>query len=123
LCVLKHNNTTWELSLLATIDEPVDVKLESENKSFEIIAMSESILLKNKENGVEKIDSPEWLAKDSGLAIFDKRNKVSALSFVGKPKMWLLEDLSDDEKELLITVNYSLSMFNWLDQEWRETYL
>lgn len=119
-CIVEHNGKLWELSLSALLDEPLEVQLETDDQFYEVLDVSDQLLLKQGDNGIEKIKSPSWLAKNSGLEFYRQSNKVSALSFVGKPKMWLQEDLSDEQKELLLTVNYSLSMFNWLDDQWRE---
>ena len=120
-CVIEHKGGQWKLSLFDGKDEPLDVQLESEDKFYEILGVSEQLLLKQGNKGIEKVKMPKWLAQNSGLEFYKEQNKIAALSFVGKPKMWLQEDLSDDEKELLLTVNYSLSMFNWLDEEWKDS--
>lgn len=56
---------------------------------------------------------------NSGLGFYINNEQVSALSFIGKPRVWLKKDISENTKKLLLTASYSLFMFDWLDGAWR----
>jgi hypothetical protein len=49
----------------------------------------------------------------------DNKEQNSALSFVGKTKIGLKNDITAQTKKLLASINYNLNMFNWLDSDWR----
>lgn len=119
VCSITHNKKLWELTLTSYSEKKVKVKLKSDNLSYEIKAVSKIISLVKDGSIIERRNSPPWLSLKSGLEFFQNTKQVAALSFVGKPKIWLKDDLSSESKELLLSVNYSLTMFNWLDSNWR----
>jgi hypothetical protein len=119
VCAISHNNKLWELTLTSYSKKKLKVQLKSNDLSYEVKDVSKVISLVRDRNIVERRNSPPWLSLKSGLEFFQNKKQVSALSFVGKPKIWLKDDLSTESKELLLSVNYSLTMFNWLDSDWR----
>jgi len=119
VCAITHNNKLWELTLTSNNEENIKIKLKSESLFYEIKGVSKIINLVKDNNVIEKRNSPPWRSLKSGLEFFQYKEQVAALSFVGKPKIWLRDDLSTESKELLLSVNYSLTMFNWLDSSWR----
>ena len=119
VCVINHNNTRWELTLLSDAKKTIEAQLKSENLYYEIKGLSKVISLVNNVGIVERKNSPPWLSLRSGLEFFQYKEQVAALSFVGQPKIWLKDNLSSDSTALLLSVNYSLTMFNWLDPSWR----
>ncbi|CAM4432722.1 hypothetical protein [Pseudoalteromonas ostreae] len=119
VCAITHNNKLWEFTLTSYNEKKVKAQLRTNNLSYEIKGVSKTISLVKNGNTVERRNSPPWLALNSGLEFFKNKKQVAALSFVGKPKIWLKQNLSTESNELLLTVSYSLTMFNWLDSEWR----
>jgi hypothetical protein len=119
VCAIKHNNKLWELTLISNSEKNIKVQLKSESLFYDIKGVSKIINLVKDNNVIEKRNSPPWRSLKSGLEFFQYKEQVAALSFVGKPKIWLRDDLSTESKELLLSVNYSLTMFNWLDSSWR----
>lgn len=119
VCAIKHNNKLWELTLISNSEKNIKVQLKSESLFYDIKGVSKVINLVKDNNVIEKRNSPPWRSLKSGLEFFQYKEQVAALSFVGKPKIWLRDDLSTESKELLLSVNYSLTMFNWLDSSWR----
>ena len=119
VCAITHNKKLWEFTLTSYSDKQINVQMKSDNVSYQIKGVSKVISLVKDGNKVEKRNSPPWRSLKSGLEYFHNQKQVAALSFVGKPKIWLKDDLSTESKELLLSVNYSLIMFNWLDSDWR----
>jgi hypothetical protein len=119
ICAITHNKKLWELTLTSYSENNIKVQLKSEGLFYDIRGVSKIINLVKDGNLIEKRNSPPWLSLKSGLEFFQHKKQIAALSFVGKPKIWLREDLPTESKELLLSVNYSLTMFNWLDSNWR----
>lgn len=119
VCAITHNNKLWELTLTSYSKNKFKVQLKSNDLFYEVKGVSKVISLVKDGNIVERRNSPPWLSLKSGLEYYQNTKQVAALSFVGKPKIWLREGLSSESKELLLSVNYSLIMFNWLDSHWR----
>jgi hypothetical protein len=119
ICAITHQNTQWQLSFISYAEGGIQAQLKSNDLSYEIKNVTEFISLITGDNGVERRNSPSWLPLKAGLYFYDNKEQVAAQSFVGKPKIWLKDSLSADAKELLLAVNYSLTMFNWLDNDWR----
>lgn len=117
VCSINQGNEHWGLTLKSYKDEPLVVKLSSKNASYTIkdISLHYDIL----SNGEQK-SVPPWMSLHSGLEFYKANHQVSALSFLKKSKIWIKNSLSTDEKALLLSVNYSLMMFNWLDGVWRK---
>ncbi|GAA0820902.1 hypothetical protein GCM10009111_27090 [Colwellia asteriadis] len=119
ICAITHNNKLWELTLTSYSKNKLKVQLKSDDLFYEVKDVSKVISLVKDGDIVERRNSPPWLSLKSGLEYYQNTKQVAALSFVGKPKIWLRGDLSSESKELLLSVNYSLIMFNWLDSNWR----
>jgi len=115
VCSITVANQHWGLTLKSYKNEPIVVKLNSTNSSYLVkeISKHQDIL----SNG-ERRDVLSSLSLHSGLGFYKNNQQVTALSFFKKPKIWIKEGLSTDEEVLLLSANYSLTMFNWLDGEW-----
>lgn len=120
VCAITHNKKHWRLTLASANEEKIEAQLTSSDFSYDIQNVSKVISLIKDGDVVERKSSPPWLSFKSGLKFFHNKEQVAALSFVGKPKIWLSNDLPTESKELLLSVNYSLVMFNWLDSNWRQ---
>lgn len=119
VCAITHNNKLWEFTLTSYKEKKIKAQLRTSNLSYEIKEVSKVISLMTDGNIVKRRNSPPWLSLNSGLEFFKNKKQVAALSFVGKPKIWLKENLGTESNELLLTISYGLTMFNWLDSEWR----
>ncbi len=119
ICAILHNEILWKLILTSHKENRVNVQLESQNLLYEVTEVSKFISLVEGNNGIEGRNIPSVLSSKAGLDFLYNKKQVAALSFVGNPKIWLRNDLPVNSKELLLTVNYSLTMFNWLDSDWR----
>jgi len=115
VCSITVANQHWGLTLKSYKNEPIVVKLNSTNSSYLVkeISKHQDIL----SNG-ERRNVPSYLSLHSGLEFYKNNKQVTALSFFKKTKIWIRNGLSTDEEVLLLSANYSLIMFNWLDREW-----
>ena len=120
VCDVSHNGQHWQLTFNAAKGEKTKVELKTNNQSYRIEAISQSISLVKGSGGIEQRPMPSWVSHNSGLAFYSGTEQLAAFSFVGKAKIWLKSDLPTQTKELLLAVNYSLTLFNWLDSEWNE---
>ena len=50
----------------------------------------------------------------AGVFLSDSNKLVSANSLVGQPKIWLHNSLAEQDVALLLSVNYAISMYDWL---------
>lgn len=120
VCDISHNNQHWQLSFKASKGEKTEIELKTDHQSYHIEEISKRISLVKGPDGIEQRPMPSWVSHHSGLAFFNGTEQLGALSFVGKAKIWLKNDLPPQTKELLLAANYSLTLFNWLDSEWSE---
>jgi len=119
ICSINNQEKQWQLTLHANKEEKLIVKLKNEQQHFVITEISESIDIAGKAPNIQIRNIPTWLSKKSGLSLSYNHKQIAAHSFVGESKFWLNKDISPDMRELLLTVNYSLTLFNWLDSDWR----
>jgi len=115
VCSISVGTQHWGLTLKSNRHEPVVVKLSSTNSSYMVKDVSghQDVL----SNG-ERRDVPSYLSPNSGLEFYKNNQQVAALSFLKNPKIWIKKGLSKEEEALLLSANYSLTMFNWIDGEW-----
>jgi len=116
VCSISVGTQHWGLTLKSNKHEPMVVKLNSTNSAYMVkdISGHQDVL----SNG-ERRDVPSYLSPNAGLEFYKNNQQVAALSFLKNPKIWIREGLSTEEEVLLLSANYSLTMFNWLDGEWR----
>jgi hypothetical protein len=119
VCAITHNQKLWQLTLKSYQNQTTIVQVKSDDRSYQVEDISQNVSLVKKGDIIEQRHSAPWRSLSSGLEFFDNKEQVGALSFVGKPKIWLKNDLPDQTKQLLVSINYSLTMFNWLDSDWR----
>jgi hypothetical protein len=124
-CNINDKDSSWNFSLASNENRTVSLKFVSDDESMNVKGISDVVLFVEDEKGsINKITNeegyyPSHLALNSGLEFFSLTEQVSAISFVGKPRIWLKKGLLEDKKQLLLTVSYSLLMFDWLDSAWR----
>jgi len=116
VCSISVGTQHWGLTLKSNKHEPMVVKLNSTNSAYMVKDVSghQDVL----SNG-ERRDVPSYLSPNSGLEFYKNNQQVAALSFLKNPKIWIKEGLSTEEEVLLLSANYSLTMFNWIDGEWK----
>lgn len=119
VCAITHNQKLWQLTLKSYQNQTTIVQVKSDDRSYQVEDISQNVSLVKKGDIIEQRHSAPWRSISSGLEFFDNKEQVGALSFVDKPKIWLKNDLPDRTKQLLVSINYSLTMFNWLDSDWR----
>lgn len=120
VCSIKHQGQIWKLTLLSEKGSSVKAQFSSDALKYDIKSINDSISLVKNGDKVEKRQSAPWLSNKSGLSFSFDNTQVSAISFVGKPRFWLSNTLSTEQKPLLVAVNYSLTLFNRIDGDWRE---
>lgn len=115
VCSISVGTQHWGLTFKSNKHEPMVVKLNSTNSSYMVKNVSghQDVL----SNG-ERRDVPSYLSPNSGLEFYKNNQQVAALSFLKNPKIWIKKGLSKEEEILLLSANYSLTMFNWIDGEW-----
>lgn len=124
-CNIKDKDSSWDFSLASNENRSVSLKFVSDDESMNVKGISDVVLFIEDEKGnIKNVTNeeryyPSHLALNSGLEFYSLTEQVSAISFVGKPRIWLKKDLLEDQKQLLLTVSYSLLMFDWLDSAWR----
>jgi hypothetical protein len=124
-CEIKQDDEVYNLNLFSNKNRKTNVTLSSDTDEIIIEDIDLYIVLEiNTDYNDENTDSddlyyPRHYAVNSGIGLYMNAEQVSALSFVGKPRIWLKDNLPEDKKQLFLTVNYSLLMFNWLDRAWR----
>ena len=124
-CEIIQGDEVYNLNLLSNKNRKTNATLSSDTDEIIIEDIDLYIVLEiNTDYNDENTDSddlyyPRHYAINSGLGLYMNAEQVSALSFVGKPRIWLKDDLPEDKKQLFLTVAYSLLMFNWLDSAWR----
>jgi len=124
-CEIKQDEKVYNLNLFSNENRKVNVALSSDIEEIIIENIDQYIVLEiNADYNDKNTDSddlyyPRRYAINSGLGLYMNAEQVSALSFVGKPRVWFKDNLPEDKKQLFLTVNYSLLMFNWLDSAWR----
>lgn len=124
-CEINQDDEVYHLNLFSNENRKTDVAISSDTEEIIIENIDHYIILEmntdynDKNTGTDEIYYPRRYAINSGLELYMNAEQVSALSFVGKPRIWLKGNLKDEKKQLFLTVNYSLLMFNWLDSAWR----
>jgi len=124
-CSIELGRSSWDLQFSSNKNRMLKLKLDSDIESFKVLNVSDFIFLHEDEKGdithVAKEGSyyPRKYLLNTGLEFFNEFEQVSALSFVGKPRVWINNNSPEEKKQLFLTVNYSLLMFNWLDSAWR----
>jgi dolichyl-phosphate-mannose--protein O-mannosyl transferase len=119
-CVLDHGNSQSTLTLKLYKDKPLQVQLASKLVALSTYAIDKQYDLVKTEQGIESQSVPPWLSQHAGLEFYDDHQQVAAIAFVGNPKIWLNPSISPATKQLLLLANYSLVMFNWLDDDWKQ---
>ncbi|MFK8030630.1 MAG: hypothetical protein AB8G18_10345 [Gammaproteobacteria bacterium] len=118
-CSIISDNENWQLIIKPDENGTMNFALTSGEKSYAVRATTDLYELVEGKNGPERRSLPPWVSGTSGVEIFSSNEQLSALPFVGEPIMWVKENLPPNKKELLLAVNYSLSMFDWFDDNWR----
>lgn len=120
VCSIKHLGQIWKLTLLSENGNGIKAQFASDALKYDIKSINDSISLIKTGDKIEKHQSAPWLSNKSGLSFSFDNTQASAISFVGKPRFWLSNTLTTEQKQLLIAVNYSLTLFNRIDGDWRE---
>lgn len=120
ICEINNQGSTSTLTLLSVPNKNLKVSFQGGNDliNIESISGAKSIIGEGVSPRVENM--PPWASQNSGVEIFDESQTVAAVSFVGKSKLWMKKNLPPEKEELLVSIFYSLSMFNWLDKDWRQ---
>jgi hypothetical protein len=119
ICTISHNDRNWKLTLVAPFQQKFNAMLTSKNRLYKLTNVS---ALVDSQRKIKKVEDTSYYqhSLNSGLKISNHIQQSSALSFAEKPTIWLKYDLPEQEKQLLLSVNYSLLMFDWLDSGWKE---
>jgi hypothetical protein len=116
-CSITYGDESLDLNLFSNKSRKTNITLTGGDD--EVIVKSIPIYTVIDENYNQYDYEDQYYAINSGLEFHINNEQLSALSFVGKPRVWLKNDMSEDKKQLLLTISYSLFMFDWLDYSWR----
>lgn len=120
LCTIQQGGTSWQLRLKAAEEKAVQVELTSQDMSYTVQLINRAYAIFPGEAGPEHRELPSWASINAGLLFSDAdKQALAAYSFVGDQKIWLSQALSDSQRELLLSVAYSLAMFHWYDGDWQ----
>ncbi|MBC3875512.1 hypothetical protein [Undibacterium flavidum] len=139
-CELQQNDKQWRLTVNATdLESASTPKIELQEQIQGQIQRQVSDQIQEQmpttanETRFELIKQSSYLVNGewrtmtfgpqqfSGLQIQYKNQTVAATSLDGAtPKIWLNKDLPTTQKSLLLAINYSLMMYDWLDSGWRK---
>jgi hypothetical protein len=124
-CELQQNALQWRLTVNTGSTEdaaPPHIELQEQNSQtpsdmhFELV--KESSFLVNGEWRTMTFGPQQF----TGLQMYQKNQTLAATSFDGAtPKIWLNKNLPATQKSLLLAINYSLMMYDWLDNGWRKS--
>ena len=103
-CTIYGNNLNASLFVEAYKYEPLEFTAQILNHSYDVEGIS-----------IKKHQFTQY----AGLKFSENKKDIAAISFGETRKIWLEKSLSKKEKVLLLAVNYSLFMFDWLDNSWR----
>lgn len=118
-CVIKHGDEKWELTLDSTINGPLSASLRAHND--EIFLDEIATLIHLNETGEVVGTVPPWRSQRAGLSFHYQYNQISVISFESRSDFWVKNNLPTSIEELIFTVNYALTLFNWVDNDWRES--
>lgn len=116
LCTIENGTQSATLVLESYAYKPLVVRLSSNDLKYTTKEVLERYDILS--NG-EKRSSPPWLSISSGLKMYKGMQQVSAVSLLNKSKIRITQSLSVNEKELLLSANFCLTMFTWLEDSWR----
>ena len=119
VCSINHNDRNWKLTLDAPFKQKFNATLTSEKLVYKLTNVS---VLADAQRKINKLEDTSYYqhSLNSGLKISNHIQQLSALTFIEEPTIWLKFDLPEEDKQLLLSVNYSLLMFDWLDSGWKE---
>jgi len=116
-CSITYGDESLNLNLFSNKSRKTNITLTGGDDG--IVVKNIPIYTVIDENSNQYDYEDQYYAINSGLEFYINNQQVSALSFVGKPRVWLKNDMPEDKKQLLLTIGYSLFMFDWLDYSWR----
>lgn len=120
VCSFSQNEKIWGLVVNADSEHNMSLQLTDGTKQFELKTIMQSYSLYENDKKLMSRTIGSRASKNSGISISFADQQISALSFVGEPKIWIKNDLDVTQRELLLAVNYSLAMFDWLNADWRK---
>ncbi|MFZ6816842.1 hypothetical protein [Undibacterium sp. Ji22W] len=125
-CELQQNNRQWRLTVNTASNADgatPQIQLQEQDLQtsndirFELV--KESSYLVNGEWRTMTFGPQQF----SGLQVQQRNQTIAATSFDGAtPKIWLNGDLPATQKTLMLGINYSLMMYDWLDSGWRKNH-
>ncbi len=122
-CNIDDGQTQWALSLQAVPDRPVSAALVSNAQVYEITGLNGASASYQGDESDKNVRLPPWASRQSGLGFYQGQDMFAAVSLMDNSYIWTLRGISEQHQALLLTASYSLVMFNWLDEDWRQVYL
>jgi len=117
-CVINHQSSKWELTLAVDVYGKMSAALRSESGEFTLEELGNTVFLD--ESG-KQLEIPNTMQENkSGLKFLQGSEQVAAVSFAGNSTFWVRKNQSAATDELLYSANFALTMFNWIDAEWRQ---
>lgn len=115
-CLFAQGEESWQFVADSRKGESHYFQLTAADLKLDVRPVNDKLLLVNQ----QYMPMPEWIKQMAGVALYQQNRQISALSFDGnKPKIWLHSHLTPTEQAQLLALNYSLLMYDWLDEDWR----
>lgn len=121
VCSFSQDQKSWGLIVNADREHNMSLQLTDGTKQFELTTIMQSYSLYEKDKKLMSRTRDSRDSHNAGISISFNEQQISALSLVGQPKIWIKNDLDVTQRELLLAVNYSLAMFDWLNTDWRKS--
>lgn len=122
-CNIDDGKTQWALSFQAVPDRPISAALVSDGKVYEITGLNGASASYKGDDSGKNVHLPPWASRQSGMGFYQGKDMLAAVSLMENSYIWTLQGADDAQQALFLTAGYSLVMFNWLDEDWRQVYL
>lgn len=67
---------------------------------------------------VSSRELPFWRGQIAGFNIYYQDNIVGAISTIGKPHIWVGKSITQEQRDLAVSLLFSLAVFNDMDNDW-----
>lgn len=119
-CGVKQFDKTWSFSAEIPFRKKIKFYFSEPSDILRIVPLFD--FCERQDNGEIKTakDFLPWVPfQVSGFEIYYKEKIVGALSIIGKPYVWIANDLPEDLSEKVILLQYTMYMFNQIDPLWQ----
>lgn len=118
-CSVKIDDSIWTFDLNYGAAHPFTASLTATDSNYQIDLINHSYYDYDDKSKQSNMPAPTWESQASGLSVNNEKGVISAVSFFKDGAFWLHNSLTEQETILLTALNYNLTLFNWLDADWR----